>query len=310
MKSNWLSLLFILLFIKTASLAAPVKVTFLDDEVALKETMELLRTNGCQSEVLSSFKRAVTNYNATPTGLNLQKFPRKEAGYYSFASVSNLVEALPGRLCDASHPYEINCYDTVILLTKNFLRISALADAISGPILAPKTTTNNFSTMVISATPRDAYASAYPPWYLSSTHDDMKVIEDNTRICLTSAFYCFRCFPNSTTETNLAQKVFEALKVDWNRQKIEFPKNMEVVLCSGINFPNKFMLTIHAGLLLKHQRHYVFLEKSGGSGPFVRLDFEDKADLNVWLASEFGGLGWTHVFATFNDQEVEAIPIH
>jgi hypothetical protein len=310
MKLNRLALLLMLLLAGVTLQAAPVKISFLNDEVALRETMSILRANGCRKDAISSFKFAVDHYNAIPPKLDLEKFPQRLNGFYSFISASNLIEALPYRLYGAPHPYEINCFDTVILLTKGCIHIGLQADEIYGPFLSPYTETNNYSVMRPAATPRDAFAVTCPAWYTNITCDVMESVNSNTRICLTASFFSFRCLPNSTTENNLSQTVWKILTSDWKKQKLEFPKNMQVVLCYGVNFPQRIMLTGHAGLLFRIHNHYVFIEKTGGSGPFVRFDFEDRADLNLWLAKEFNGLGWTHLFATFNDKEIEEIKVN
>jgi len=102
----------------------------------------------------------------------------------------------------------------------------------------------------------------------------------------------------------------DALLATWRRHDLKFPPRFEVVLCHEVNFPLRTCVTAHAGLLFPRKHGYTYIEKSGGSGPFVRLDFEDRADLLTWLAGMFRGaekFGYTHHFATFNDTKIEML---
>jgi hypothetical protein len=65
-------------------------------------------------------------------------------------------------------------------------------------------------------------------------------------------------------------------------------------------------ITDHAGVLFRYNGGYIYLEKAGGSGPFVRLDFKDKTDLTPWLAAAFLNPmpPEGHRFATFNADSI------
>jgi hypothetical protein len=41
----------------------------------------------------------------------------------------------------------------------------------------------------------------------------------------------------------------------------------------------------------------------------VRLDFEDKSDLVIWLSGMFFPKAQSYVFAAFNDSEIETLPV-
>jgi len=102
----------------------------------------------------------------------------------------------------------------------------------------------------------------------------------------------------------------EALKASWTRQGMSFPQRFEVVLCHEVSLPQRWFVTSHAGLLFPRERGYTYIEKAGGSGPFVRLDFADRGALLTWFSATFRGaerLGYTHHFATFNDKKIEMV---
>jgi hypothetical protein len=259
----------IILLLAATTHAAQVKISFLDDEGALNDTLAVLKECGCHPDAVQGFKIAVEYYNETPSGLDFKKFPVKEKGFYIFNSASNLLKALPCKLLEAPHPYQINCFDTAILLTKGSAQISIKPDDICGPFLAPYNETNTFTQMRIAATPRDAFAVTYPSWYQMITRTMMKDVDMNARICLNVCFYEWRFLPESTTETNLSQNTFKTLTSEWEKQKLVFPSNAEVVLCHAVNLNKKFFLTGHAGLLMHLRGHYTYLEKAGGSGPLM-----------------------------------------
>ena len=98
---------------------------------------------------------------------------------------------------------------------------------------------------------------------------------------------------------------------DWERQGVAFPTNMEVVLCHDIAPGATEVLTSHAGLLFHTSDNYSYIEKAGGSGPFVRLDFKDMVDLRCWLAWEVNGgpnaMPDHRLFVTFNNERIELL---
>jgi len=151
---------------------------------------------------------------------------------------------------------------------------------------------------------------AYQPWYREATEDALPKSMFDARISLTAALFRCHVLPQSTTEAGLACGVMESLKAGWSRQRMSFPKRFEVVLCHEVNLPGRWIVTAHAGLVFPRQRGYTYIEKGGGSGPFVRLDFDDRTVLLTWLGGMFRGaekLGYTHHFATFNDTKIEML---
>jgi len=241
---------------------------------------------------------------------DFSKFPILRDGFYAFESASSLVLALPHPLCETQHAYEFNCFDTVISLAGERLRPRVHADELAGPYLVPHTPTNGSFMMLPRATARDAFMLAYPSWYRGATEDALPKSMSDARISLTAAL--FRCYmlPQSTTEAGLASVVKQTLNAGWSRHGLSFPARFEVVLCHEVNLPGRWFVTAHAGLLFPRQRGYTYIEKGGGSGPFVRLDFDDRKVLLTWLGGMFRGaekLGYTHHFATFNDTKIEML---
>ena len=78
--------------------------------------MALLHGKGVSKEAISIFQKALKRYAASPVELDLSKFPQAHENGYSFESCGKLVAAMPSPLWESNHPYEINCFDTVIAL--------------------------------------------------------------------------------------------------------------------------------------------------------------------------------------------------
>src|SRR5439155_1184535 len=104
----------------------------------------------------------------------------------------------------------------------------------------------------------------------------------------TDWFYTFdtmsnlvHALPYPLSET-VQKEVWAALRSDWRRTKLEFPTNCQVVLNHMADVASHMVGTPHAAILFPHDAGYTYLEKAGGPGPFVRLDFKDKSDLNLW----------------------------
>src|SRR5207253_683874 len=97
---------------------------------------------GCTQEATSTFQEATERYAATAFDFDFRKFPKLSDGFFDFDSATSLVAALPHHLSDTQHPYEFNCFDTVVSLAGDSLRTSVRPDEIAGPYLVPYTPTN------------------------------------------------------------------------------------------------------------------------------------------------------------------------
>ena len=273
---------------------------------------------GCDSEGVTAFKKAVEHFNTTPPKLDLSKFPPVQRGFYSFQSASNLVGVLPHRLCDTEHEYEINCFDAVILLTKDRLRADSHVDERAGPFVVQRPLTNGTSALAIAATPSDAFKLFSPEWYLRMTDDFIPKSLSNERAYLAAAIFRYYVVPDSTPSERIESVVMKTLDSAWKKLGLVFPKTCELVLCHQGDFapeffPTKMFGTTHAGVLFRNKRNYVYLEKTGGSGPFVRLDFDDRKELITWLAAHLGGevnRGFTDFFVSFNNSAIERLNVN
>lgn len=299
-----------LLLLHPSLVAATVRASFLTEQPALRDTLAVLRSAGCTREATGTFQRAVERYASSTFVFDFGKFPKSRDGFYSFESATALVDALPHQLSDTQHAFEFNCFDTVVALSGKSLRTSVRPDELAGPYLVPYTPTNGSFKILPRATARDAFNLAYPEWYRDATDEALPKAMRDARISLTAALFRSHVLPESMTEEGLASGVMEALRASWSREGISFPRRFEIVLCHQVSLPQHWFVTVHAGLLLPREHGFTYIEKAGGSGPFVRLDFDDRGALLTWFGGMFRGaerLGYTHHFATFSDTKIEMV---
>lgn len=298
------------LLLAQAAQGAQVRVAFIKDDAVLKDTIGLLREHGCNAEATVRFRELVQQYHDNPFELDLSDFPAQKDGFFSFGAMSRLVGALPHKLYETKHPYEFNCFDMVIRLGMPLLTSATQPDDLLSGLLAPYQPTNGAFTMVTVATVRDAFTRCYPEWYRVESSHAFDTSELDQRKALTASLFRGYVLPLSTTESELAKTVLDTLRTGQRTTNVQLPKTVEIVLVHEVNYPQRWFVTSHAGWLMKKKNGYAYVEKSGGTGPFVRLDVEAKSDLRIWFERMFQGaetLGYTHHFITFNVSSIETI---
>jgi hypothetical protein len=297
---------------KESSNQETIHISFLQKDAPLASTVKFLEGHGSREDALVCFAEAVKHYNLMPPSFDLSRFPHAVDGDFTFESVTQLIASLPYKLRETPHPFEFNCYDTVILLTSDELKTDRMPDDIFGVSLAPAIGTNDQLMLLPVSTARDAFMWSCPSWYQTASQSFFPKSTVNSRINLTAALYGFYVLPSSTRSTNLAEKVLQTLRSNWNRQGVLFPRNSEVVLCHEVHSAKNSVATFHAGLLLKRAGGYTYIEKDSGCGPFVRLDFAHRSALLPWLAAKGDRHemdGPNNFFVTFNDGEIEELNV-
>ena len=300
-------MLSLLLFLRPSLHAGPVRISFLTDERALHDTLNLLEKAGCESDARADFGKAVLNYNAKGLKFDTSRFPPARFGVYSFASISRLLSVWPSRLSDCGRSFDLNCFDTVIIVASGEFRTGLRPDERFDEFLPAGVMTNGDLAYAHAQTAREAFNLSYPAWYQETTSNYFSPSLVKTRMVLTPAMYCFHMLPASTNPSNMEMQVIEALGDCWSKQKILFPSNFQVVLCHDVSLTRHFFVTTHAGVLFPEANGYVYLEKDGGRGPFVRLDLQDKTELLAYLAGTLTNPPGTYTFATFNDREIDLL---
>lgn len=292
--------------------APPIKMSFLADSLVLQETLDLFTGFGCPESATKWFRRAVERYNAVYSGFDYKKFPTCKTGFYSFDSVVDIISALPHPLCDTVHHFDMNCFDTTIAVTWGQMRAKLLPEQTYESFFAPHLSTNGDWSLKRVNTPKQAFELCNQSWYREETAPAFVGPIADLRVSLTAALFAGHVFHHAPSEATLQSAVLETLQKSWQSQGIKFPQRFEVVLCHEVNLTEGWFVTAHAGLLFSQQKGFTYIEKAGGTGPFVRLDFNQRSELLEWLSvifKEGDKLGYTHHFATFNDDKIERLNI-
>ena len=153
------------LWLHGTALADSIRVSFLNDQAALQDTLKFLKESGCGADSIAGFRQAVEHYNSTELAFSVTGFPRVRDGFYHFRSVSQLLSALPSRLCDVSHPFELNCFDTVILVGGGELRSDWSPDKPVGNLLPAGELPDGHIAYAHAQTTREAFSLSYTPSY-------------------------------------------------------------------------------------------------------------------------------------------------
>jgi hypothetical protein len=290
--------------------AGQVRISFLNDDTSLQETLAAVRQLGGTSEGLSCFKHAVQHYNSTGTNLHFRQFHESENGFYHVNSMPALIAALPFRLCDTPHEPQLNCFDAAFLLATDQLQTKLTIDQAAGPFLVNCIQTNGHVSVRAATTPREAFVCSFGQWYLEQTAQFFTLPLLTNRACAEASIVGLTQISATNSETPIDRAVFHALQARWRSSGVRFPDHLEVVLVHLVSFPGRMILTDHSGILFRNGKTYTYVEKSGTQGPFVRLDFDDRSDLLRWLAAYVRGAeqaGYTHFFATFNAVEIKPL---
>ena len=220
--------------------------------------------------------------------------------------MSDVVKALPHRLCDTEHSWDFNCFDTVIMLADDSLQIGIKPDDNFGPFMVSMNLTNGEEAITFAATARDAFSRMTEQWYRDATDNIFPKNMREARIGLTAELFRWQLLPMSTTKATVEKDVWAALRSDWRRAALKFPERFQVVLCHKADLQGHTIVTGHTGLLLRRGKGYTYLEKAGGKGPFVRLDFDERSDLISWISGVYNEREHQNaeLFVTFNDTDI------
>jgi len=251
------------------------------------------------------------DYATNGPALELPMFPEPHDGFFAFEGMHQLVAALPGPLYLAEHSYFLNCFDTVIVLAADRWQIDLHPDDPTvGLFLFSKSTTNGVS-FSLAATAQDMFSEVHPAWYQQVAEEMVPKSLHDARVCFTAALFRDYLLPQSTTEDTVKAHVSEILRATWQRQSLRFPTDFQVVLLHQVNLRRKNFGTTHTGVLLSRKGGYTYIEKAGGSGPFVRLDVQNTSDLLPWFSFMMKELEheFTHLFLTLNDTSIESIEL-
>jgi hypothetical protein len=303
--SNFL-LYAILLFAVVEVGAGEVRLSFIDTAEAKAGTLRVLKEAGISEDGREAFEWAVRDYYAEDLKIAVRGAERTRAGEYRFPSMEALVEGIPKPLCEVNHARGVNCFDTVFMLLGEQARIDLTLNSLRGPFFGIVVESDSLSIRP-TANPADAFLLTNPEWYrdLSAKYFPKRELFER-RVCLTAAMFTSYPLPIPTETNRLSEVALDVLKARWRGFGLKVEGGLKIVLGHEVNFPGRYFVTGHAGLLVRNSDGWMYLEKAGGAGPFVRMDIDDPAELRAW----FKGLypkpknGYTHFLFSLNDEKM------
>lgn len=266
--------------------AGPVRVSFLDTRAAREDTLHAFARAGCTPENIAALRKAILHYYRTPLALDTSAFPPVTDGFHEFDSAAGFVAALgTNQLSFLAHDFELNCYHAALLLTEPEMDLTADLQARGNPYLAIQVS-SNFNEWAMPVTSLgDVYAIAHPDAYGSSLEEMCGMPFSEKHQTLLAAFYQFQPLPLGMSANRIASETQAALQRHWQRCGIQFPSHLSLVMLHRASIDYHLAVTDHMGVLLKRNGGYMYLEKTGGRGPFLRIDVQDPTDIAVYFST-------------------------
>ena len=264
-----------------------IRISFLNDAGARESTLDVLRQAGCPQSDVDVLRRAITHYYESPFNYDTSAFPAPTNGFHAFASAGGFVDALAtNRLSQTEHMFEYNCLDTVLLIAGHGMIPPADFTAAGSPYLAVAIRTNGTEWLVPVASLQDVYNTAYPEWYQRFRTSISGREQPPACKTLAAALYQFHTLPLGTDEAGMREALFHALRSNWSRCGIRFPdNNMSVVMLHRARTDHHVAVSDHLGVLIEVPHGYIYLEKAGGQGPFLRIDTGRIEDIAIYYTT-------------------------
>ena len=266
--------------------AAPVRMSFLNTDAAREDTLKILADAGCDPANLDALRKAIVHYYQTPLALDTSLFPTATSGFHEFASIGEFVSALgTNQLSFLDHPFELNCIDSALLLAASGMDATATLQAQDGTYLAIQVNSNYNEWLVPVASLGDVYATAHPPGKALFMARAFGIDTPEKHKTLEAIFYQYQTLPLGTTPETVGVATRAALQRHWTRCGIRFPDHVFLVMLHRASVDYHLSVTDHFGVLIKRENGYTFLEKTGGRGPFLRIDVQDPADVAAYYST-------------------------
>lgn len=275
----------ILALLHVAATAAPVRVSFLDSESAREDTLRAFAEAGGRPEDLDALRQAIVRYYRAPLALDVSMFPPAENGFHAFASVADFVSALgTHQLSYLPRDFGMNCLDAALLLAAPDMDVAADRQSPDGPFYAVQVT--GFQEKMVPVDTLGAILDMLHPVRQRppAAETQSSVFSEKHRL-LEAVFYQYQFLPLDATAGTVAAEMQKSLQRHWARCGIRFPARLSLVLLHRASLDSSLAVTDHAGLLLRRDNGYLYFEKTGGRGPFLRIDLEDPADLAAYYST-------------------------
>lgn len=293
MKQNSLLLgagLFVFCLLLNGCLSTPhskaLQISFLNDPISRANLANLLKESGCQESSIEGFKKAVRHYYKLPLSVDLSAFPPPKNGVYLFRSGETFASALPESLFATQHPFEINCLDTALLLSCAHISASLVTNTPESHFFVEVNCGGDNRPQAYPViSPQNAFEIRYPPWYTNMVTTVTGCPFSREHISLMSCFSEFHMNFQDFSSERTGHSLLQVLRYRWNQQGVVFSERVQLVLLHRLDVENKRFFTSHVGLLFQNGSGYTYIEKSGGQGPFLRIDLQTPKDLAPYFGT-------------------------
>lgn len=263
---------------KTSS--ASIRVSFLQAAAVRADTVQILRQAGCSTNGLAMFERVLDDVSRQQMQLRTDRFPQQTDGYCRFDSGEHFPDALreyPFAMLDEDG---INCIAFVAKLAKPLGFRCTPPPAQEGDTVLGAVWTE-YETITTNEFPSVAAAlfAAYPDDYRYLVEKQVGPVWDDEHIATCAPFSIFHPIRHTNRTEITAQSLMEDLANAWTVRGIRFPRDTVVVTLNVGYLNDRLMRTIHMGLAVPRGNGFMYLEKAGYRGPFIRIDLQNLADL-------------------------------
>lgn len=266
--------------------AAPVRVSFLDTDAVREDTLSAFEQAGCNTNNLAALRNAIQHYYRTPLAFDTSAFPPARDGFHEFPSIGDFVAALgTNQLSFLDHPFELNCFHAALLLAGPEMDLTAELETCGTTYIAVQVT-SNFNEWAMPVTSLgDIDAIAHPAHYAAALKEICGVEFSRKHRTLQAALYQFQPLSLGLSSNTIAAETQATLRRHWQRCGIRFPGHLSLVMLHRARSDYPMVVTDHMGILLRQKDGWLYLEKTGGKGPFLRLDIQDPADLAAYFST-------------------------
>ena len=281
-----LRMLALLCLLPDAAPAAPVRVSFLDTDAAREDTLRSFAEAGCPPANLATLRAAILRDYEAPLVLDAAAFPPATDGFREFASIGDFVAALgTNQLAYLPRDFGMNCFDAALLLAAPDMDLAVDPAARADPFFAVQVTPDFHERMVPVASLGEARAVAHPARRAAGPAATEPAGFPEKHRMLEAALYQFQPLPLGTTARTAAVETRKALQRHWQRCGIRFSDKIALVLLHRASLESFLAVTDHAGVRLRRDAGWLYLEKTGGRGPFLRIDVQDPADIAAYFST-------------------------
>jgi hypothetical protein len=282
MKVKGFKILLLALVVRGATAAAgEIRLSFLEDIQIRNDTCELLRTNGVPEKVVLEFRRIVNDQNAAGNGVDTKLFPPIKSGWYQFQNLTDLTSRQACEFARIPGKPSLVCYDVLgMLLYGTGVTAGKFYDNFeTKEILVVSPDRNQIGPANIGIF-RTGTGLLSPPSYYEYFVGRPRSDAETELVLLLRAPRRIRSGETETDE-RLRARFADHVK-NLRKDGFEFPKKMQVGMVFYVDARRGIMMSDHAFLCFKTGNKLTTVEKTSSRGPFVRGEFEDKADLAAY----------------------------